>query len=110
MSEAVWIATAGIAGTLSAGLLTSWFTQKWATDAEERRQKARDAPYRTLLLPMLESPKFGERSEARLQVVTGLAREDLARILIGLGARGVRMADGSQGWALLSRNPLPDEA
>jgi hypothetical protein len=56
---------------------------------------------------MLEDKRFDDgRTLDRLMVVTGTTPEECRRLLIQVGARGVILADGEEGWALIARKPL----
>jgi hypothetical protein len=52
---------------------------------------------------MLADPNPPIRSLARLRHVTGTTDEECRRLLIEIGARGVKMRGGAEGWALIDR-------
>lgn len=43
------------------------------------------------------------RSLERLRLVTGTTDEECRRLLIDVGARGVKIKGGREGWALIDR-------
>ena len=65
-----------------------------------------DRPRKELLKKMLSEPEPEIRSFARLCHVTGTTDEECRRLLIEIKARGVVMAGGKEGWALIRRYPL----
>jgi hypothetical protein len=58
---------------------------------------------------MLGDPDFEIRSLSQLSRVTGTSEEECRRLLIEIGARGVSMAGGEEGWALIERFPLDQD-
>jgi hypothetical protein len=102
----------GALGVISAALTTYWgprFLEEWK---EKRRVKNWDGPRKALLKRMLLVEKHAIRSLETLSVISGTPKDDCRRLLIELGARGVKIRDkgrGTEGWALISRKPLSDE-
>jgi hypothetical protein len=68
-------------------------------DQEERNW----GPRKRLLEKMLSKPNPPIRTFTRLRHVTGTSDEDCRRLLIEIGARGVIMRGGVEGWALIER-------
>ena len=95
--------TLGVAGTL---VTSYWGPKKLEEWREHRREEREYGPRRRLLRQMLEDPKFEIRSITQLSRVTGTTDEECRRLLIEIGARGVKMAAGDEGWALIERFPL----
>ena len=52
---------------------------------------------------MLGEPNPPIRTLARLRRVTGTTDDECRRLLIEIGARGVTMRGGDEGWALIER-------
>ena len=104
MSEA----QAVIAGVLIGGVLSvagTFVGSYWGPlKLEKRREKKHDEPRKELLLRLLKEKKDEPiRSLERLQLVTGTTVEECHRLLIDVGARGVMMKGGREGWALIKR-------
>jgi hypothetical protein len=102
---------AGIFGGLiggSLGLLGNAVTSYWGPrKLEQWRQSHRDEPRKQLLRRLLDDERYPDgRSLKRLCVVTGTAAEECRRLLIQVNARGVILAGGEEGWALIARKPL----
>jgi hypothetical protein len=102
---------AGIFGGLvggSLGLLGNAVTSYWGPrKLEQWRQSHRDQPRKELLRRLLEDERYPDgRSLDRLRVVTGTGAEECRRLLIQVNARGVILAGGEEGWALIARKPL----
>lgn len=74
---------------------------------ERRRRDADDAPRKALLLQMLTNRPSGVewRKMETLSRVIGASREQTARLLISIGARGSEAENDV--WALISEKPLP---
>lgn len=73
--------------------------QARAADEEEREH----GPRKQLLRQMLAPPNKPIRSFTLLRHVTGTSDEECRRLLIEIGARGVVMRGGKEGWALIDR-------
>jgi hypothetical protein len=93
----------GILGVFSAVVASYWGPRKLeqarAADEEEREH----GPRKRLLMQMLSEPNPRIRSFTMLRHVTGTTDEDCRRLLIEIGARGVVMRGGKEGWALIDR-------
>jgi hypothetical protein len=74
---------------------------------DRRRKEADDAPRKAVLLHMLQHKPTGTewRRMETLSRVIGADREETARLLISIGARGSET--GEEVWALISEKPLP---
>ncbi len=96
----LWVAVAGglVGAAISPILVTEY--SRW------RKERNWAKPRKTLLLKMLNNPKWKRRSLKWLTTVTGTTDEEWSTLLIELDARGTVMEDGSEGWALISRLPL----
>lgn len=110
----VWIAIAGgmVGGFLGVlgTILSSYYGPRKLEEWRERRLEERiNGPRKRLLKKLLDDPRFadGRRLET-LSRVSGTTADECRRLLIELDARGVMLADGSEGWALISRNPLDE--
>jgi len=100
-------AAVGGAVSIAAGLLTTYFAPRWL---EGRRDKRENAPRRRLLLDLLEDERWRDgRSLERLAFVTGTSEERCRQLLVEIKARGVTLADGREGWALIKYKPLSNE-
>ena len=73
----------------------------------ESKQEKIDAPRKAMLLSMLQNMPNGTewRRMETLSRVIGASREDTARLLISIGARGNE--NGNDVWALINDKPLP---
>ena len=98
--------TLGVVGTLVASYWGPRKLEEW----RERRQETREfGPRKDLLLRMLKDRDHAIRSLDALSRVTGTSDEECRRLLIEIGARGVLMAGGQEGWALIERFPLDQD-
>ena len=100
---------AAVGGTVSivAGLVTTYFGPRWL---EGWRDKKENAPRRRLLLDLLEDRRWRDgRTLERLAFVTGTSEERCRQLLVEIHARGVTLADGSEGWALIKYKPLAND-
>ncbi len=101
MSDFWW----GVFGTTIGSGVTltgQWIKNRWETNAIRQRDEQRKA----LLRQMLNNPgPHGWRSMNTLSGVIGLDRDETARLLIEVGARGSEM--GNDMWAYLKDKPLP---
>jgi hypothetical protein len=73
---------------------------------ERKSEKRKDGPRKDLLLKLLKEKKYTARSLALLTRVTGTSAEECRLLLIEIGARGVKLETGEEGWGLISRNPF----
>lgn len=97
--SAVW----GFLGAIL-GALTSFFGI-WLTHHLKVAQQRRDDDARKVLLKqMLDNSTDEWRKMETLSRVIGASKEDTARLLIQLGARGSESENDV--WALLSKKPL----
>jgi len=90
----------GVASTLVASYFGPRWLEQWRADIKEERDYG---PRKRLLEQMLAEPNPPIRTLKRLRHVTGTTDEECRRLLIEIGARGVVMRDGAEGWALISR-------
>jgi hypothetical protein len=91
----------GVAGTSFSSYLGPRKLEEW----RERRQAERDKPRKRLLLDLLEE-EHSSRSLELLTRATGTSDEECRRLLVDLGARGMKLKSDKEGWGLISRNPL----
>ena len=90
----------GVGSTLPASYFAPlWHERRRVKDEEERNW----GPRKRLLEEMLAEPNAPIRTFKRLRHVTGTSDEDCRRLLIEIGARGVFMRGGVEGWALIER-------
>ena len=76
-----------------------WLEQ-WRADIKEEHDFG---PRKRLLGQMLREPNPPIRTLKQLRHVTGTTDEECRRLLIEIGARGVTMRGGVEGWALIER-------
>jgi hypothetical protein len=92
---------------VTGAVVTSYFGPRKLEEWRERRdEERRYGPRKELLRRMLNDPQLPIRSFDLLKHVTGTTDEDCRRLLIEIGARGVVMRGGGEGWALIDRYPL----
>ena len=102
LAGGVTVGVFGVLGTYVASYVAPRRLQSQQAEADEARQ----TPRKRLLREMLDEPNEPIRSFNRLRLVTGTSDEDCRRLLIEIGARGVSMRGGKEGWALIERYPL----
>ena len=90
----------GVASTLVASYFGPRWLEQWRADIKEERDYG---PRKRLLKQMLIEPNPPIRSLKQLRHVTGTTDEECRRLLIEVGARGVTMRGGVEGWALIER-------
>lgn len=99
-----------IGGILGAGgtLLSSYYgPRKFEEWKEQRQEEKRNGKRKALLRQLLEDNAFPDgRTLETLSRATGTTEKECRRLLIEIDARGVRLANGNEGWALISRKPL----
>lgn len=109
---------AGVIGGLVGGILgvigtliTSYYGPRKIEEWREKRQEERlNGPRKRLLKQLLEDTRFDDgRTLETLCRVTGSNEEECRRLLVEIGARGVKLRDGREGWALISRKPLDEQ-
>ena len=96
----------GVIGTLVSSYYGPRKFEEWR---EQRLEERLNGPRKCLLKQLLEDPdpSFNDgRSLETLSRVTGTSEEECRRLLIEIEARGVKFANGKEGWALISRKPL----
>jgi len=110
MSAATAVVIGAVVGgsvSIVANLLTTYFGPRWL---EGRRDKKENAPRRRLLLDLLEDERWRDgRTLERLAFVTGSSEEKCRQLLVEIKARGVTLADGREGWALIKYKPLRND-
>jgi hypothetical protein len=111
MSEFL-IAVAGgaVGGGLGAltGTITAYYGPKKLEEWRDERAEARqNGPRKKLLLQALSDERFDDgRRLTTLTRISGTPEEECRRLLIEIGARGVKFRGGEEGWALVERVPL----
>lgn len=97
----------GVIGTLVSSYYGPRKFEEWR---EQRLEERLNGPRKRLLKKLLEDPRFNDgRYLETLSRVTGTSEEECRRLLIEIEARGVKLANGKEGWALITRKPI-DEA
>ena len=97
----------GVIGTLVSSYYGPRKFEEWR---EKRLEERLNGPRKRLLKKLLEDPHFNDgRSLETLSRVTGTSEEECRRLLIEIEARGVKFADGKEGWALIARKPLDEQ-
>ncbi len=74
--------------------------EQWRADIKEEHEYG---PRKRLLEQMLLEPNPPIRTLKQLRHVTGTNDDECRRLLIEIGARGVTMRGGTEGWALIER-------
>jgi hypothetical protein len=93
----------GVVGTL----VTSYYGPRRLEQWREGQREAREfGPRKALLERTLNDEDHPIRTLEMLKHVTGTTDEECRRLLIEIGARGVVMSGGREGWALIERWPL----
>jgi hypothetical protein len=95
----------GAVGTIIGALAT--ISGQWVKHHLETKEKsARDNSRRKLLATMLNNPgPNGWRKMETLSRVIGADKDDTARLLVDIGARGCEL--GNEVWAWIKDKPLP---
>ena len=114
MPDELTAASAGgfIGGVL--GVLGAMFASYWGPRKLEEWRKAQedekiDGPRKRLLKKCLDDPRFPDgRTLDTLSRVTGTRPEECRRLLIEIGARGIRLANDAEGWVLISKKPIEE--
>jgi hypothetical protein len=101
-------AIGGVLGVLSTLTGSYWGPRRLEQWREEQREKREFGPRKDLLSQMLRDPNMPIRSLDFLKLATGTNDEECRRLLIEVGARGVRMQGGREGWALIERYPFSE--
>ena len=96
-------AIVGVIGMGTTVLASYVLPRKLERERAEDEQERNWGPRKRLLTKMLSEPNQRIRTFTRLRHVTGTSDEDCRRLLIEIGARGVIMRDGVEGWALIER-------
>ena len=108
MSEAIAVVVGVIIGGVASVVTTYYASYHYPLKLEKRREEEEEqrehAPRKRLLLLLLtEKSDMPIRSLERLRLVTGTTDQECRRLLIELNARGVKMKEGKEGWALIDR-------
>tara|TARA_R110000782_G_scaffold191199_4_gene281049 strand:- start:2305 stop:2652 length:348 start_codon:yes stop_codon:yes gene_type:complete len=97
----------GAAGTLISSYYGPRKFEEWKENREEERMNGKR---KALLLELLEDEMWPDgRTMETLSRVTGTTDAECRRLLIEVNARGVKLANGEEGWALISRKPIKSQ-
>ena len=99
----------GILGVIGTLVSTYYGPRKFEEWKENQKEEREYGPRKKLLLDLLKSKNYVTRSIEYLSLVTGTSLDECRRLLIEIEARGVRMENGEEGWALISRKPLDEK-
>ena len=97
----------GVIGTL----WTSYYGPKKLIEFNDKRDEMRlNGPRKTLLLKLLEDKEFPDgRTIETLSMVTGTSVEDCRRLLVEIGARGIKHEGDVEGWVLIKNKPIKED-
>lgn len=96
----------GVMGTL----FSAYFGPKWLREMDRKELDEKlNGPRKKLLIKLLNDQNYETRTLQTLTTVTGTTDEECRRLLIEIEARGVKMVQGQEGWALISRKPITGE-
>lgn len=96
----------GVIGTLVSSYYGPRKLEEWRN---LRHEEHHNGPRKRLLKKLLDDPRFSDgRTLKTLSRVSGTSQEECRRLLIEIEARGVKFADGEEGWALIARKPLDE--
>ena len=100
----------GVLGIVG-GLVSAYFAPRKLEEWREKRYEQRhNGPRKNLLRRMLEDDEWPDgRKMETLSRVIGTPPDECRRLLIEIGARGVKLRGGVEGWALISRKPLDEQ-
>lgn len=97
----------GVVGTLVSSYYGPKKIEEWR---EKRLEEKENGPRKKLLKQLLSDPAYEDgRLLSTLCLVTGTTDEECRRLLIEIGARGVRLSENREGWALISRKPITEQ-
>jgi hypothetical protein len=100
----------GILGVLGTLISSYYGPRKMEEWREERQEERIYGPRKKLLKQLLEDQQFSDgRTLETLSRVTGTDERECRRLLIEIGARGVMLKNGIEGWALITRKPLNEQ-
>ncbi|PIW60816.1 hypothetical protein [Shewanella sp. CG12_big_fil_rev_8_21_14_0_65_47_15] len=101
-----WTALIGLGG-VTLGAVIAIIGNIIIFKMQNKQQKNIDTARKELLSKMLSDTRFEEgRSLDTLSTVTGSQPEGGRRLLIEIGARGLALSDGREGWAYIKNRPL----
>lgn len=100
MDDLIKIALGGLIGAVIGPIILEKY-REW------HRERHWKKPRKELLEKMLKG-ELRFRSIDVLSRTTGTSHDDCRSLLIELGARGAKLQDGREAWALISRAPLKD--
>jgi hypothetical protein len=97
----------GVVGTLVSSYYGPRKIEEWR---EQRNEERLNGPRKSLLKKLLEDPKYKEgRTLETLSRVTGTTDVECRRLLIEIKARGIKLENNKEGWALIERNPIKEQ-
>ncbi len=100
MGDVVKILLGGLVGAVIGPIILEHY-REW------RRERVWKRPRKELLLRLL-SGELTFRSLDVLSRTTGTTQDECRSLLIEIDARGAKLRDGREAWALISRAPLKD--
>lgn len=97
----------GVIGTL----WTSYYGPKKLIEFKEKREEEKlNGPRKKLLLKLLKDSTYQDgRKLETLSMVTGTTFEECRRLLVEVGARGVKLSGNVEGWVLIEKKPIIEE-
>ncbi len=100
----------GILGAFGA-LISSYYGPRKMEDwREQRLEEKTNGPRKKLLKSLLLDKRYDDgRTLETLSRVTGTSNDECRRLLIEIDARGVKLENGKEGWALICRNPIGEQ-
>ena len=97
----------GVIGTLASSYYGPRKLEEWR---EKRLDERINGPRKRFLTQLLSDTRYADgRTLETLSRVTGTTSEECRRLLIEIGARGIQLSSGREGWALLSRRPIDEQ-
>lgn len=103
----MWQALIGLAGAII-GALAAILAVIIKDDREQARREKDDEGRCILLRQMLDKDPTGWRKMTTLSRVIGADRDETARLLIKVGARGNEKEEGNDVWGYIKNHPLPE--
>lgn len=95
----------GVIGTIFSSYYGPRKIEEWR---EKRKAERWENPRKELLIKLLKDPKHEMRSIETLCRVSGTQPDDCRTLLIEIEARGIKLKNNNEGWALISRKPLSE--
>ena len=100
----------GILGAIGTLISSYYGPRKFEEWKEQREEEKINGNRKRLLKELLEDEMWPDgRTMETLSRVTGTTDVECRRLLIEVNARGVKLANGEEGWALISRKPIKSQ-